>query len=112
MRLFLYMNTRAIRLLAFSSKNNQSPSHSFSDKKVKGIVYSDKSTIIFNLAELKSRSPYQAQPLRQNVMNSDIAIGFSTNPTSTKKCTIKNLFWVRSFCTLGALHTDKKNVTS
>lgn len=84
MRLFLYMNTRAIRLLAFSSQNNQSPGHSFSDKKVKGIVYSDKSTISFNLAELKSRSPYQAQPLRQNAMNSDLSTQLSTNPVLLK----------------------------
>ena len=51
------------KVLAFSAKNYQSPNHSFSDKKFKGIVYLDKSTISFNLAELKFRSPYQAQPL-------------------------------------------------
>ncbi|WP_277886445.1 hypothetical protein, partial [Escherichia coli] len=58
------------------------------------IVYSDKSTTCFIPPDLKSRSPNQVQPRRQNAVNSDLGTELFTNPTLTKKRTIKNLFWV------------------
>lgn len=53
-----------LNYLTFSTKNNRNPAHPFFDKKVKGIVYSDKSTVCFFPPDLKSRSPDQVQPCR------------------------------------------------
>lgn len=73
------------KLLAFGAKNNQNPAHLFFDKKVKGILYSEKSTVSFNLLDLKSHSPNQVQPHRPNVACLDHIIDFLTKPISNKK---------------------------
>jgi hypothetical protein len=79
-------------------------------KKVKGIVYSDKSTVSFLPPDLKSRSPNRLKPRQQNAVYSDLSTKFSTNPASTKKRTIKNLFWVlptdTPFSCLAKYHLD------
>ena len=75
-------------------KNNQNPGISIFDKKVKGIVYWDKSTASFFPFDLKFRSRYQVQPCRQNTIYSDLSAELSTNPVLPKNRTNKNLFWV------------------
>lgn len=80
-----HLLTNAITLPAFSTKINQIRSIPIFEKKVKGIVYSDKSTVSFFPPDLKSRSPNQVQPLRQNAVYSDLGTELFTNPTSIKK---------------------------
>lgn len=55
------------------------------DKKVKGIVYSDKSTVSFFLHDLKSRSYDQVQPRRPNAVYSDLSTEPFTNPALNQK---------------------------
>lgn len=71
-----HLLTNAITLPAFSMKINQIPSISIFEKKLKGIVYSDKSTVSFFQPDLKSRSPNLIQPRRQNAMYSDLSTDF------------------------------------
>lgn len=73
------------KVLAFSTKNNQIPGISIFDKKVKGIVYWDKSTVSFFPPDLKSRSPDQFQSRRPNAIYSDLSTEFFTNPELIKK---------------------------
>lgn len=89
-----HLLTNAIKLPAFSTKINQIGGIPIFEKKVKGIVYSDKSMVSFFPPDLKSRSPNLIQPRQRNVMYSDLSTELFTNPVLTKKGTIKNLFWV------------------
>ncbi len=89
---FAFENVAKVQV--FRAQNNQIPGIPIFDKKVKGIVYSDKSTLSFFPPHLKSCSPNQRKPRRQNAMYSDLSTKLSTNPESAKKRTIKNLFWV------------------
>lgn len=98
-----HLLTNAITLPAFSTKINQIRSIPIFEKKVKGIVYSDKSMVSFFPPDLKSRSPNLIQPRQRNIMYSYLSTELFTNSTLTKKRTIKNLFWVVS-CDTPLLH--------
>ena len=80
------------KVLDFRAQNNLIPAHKFFDKKVKGIVYSDKNTGFFFPPELKSRSPDPLQPHRPNAVYLDLSTELSTHPALPKIWTIKNLF--------------------
>lgn len=73
------------KVLDFRAQNNLIPAHKFFDKKVKGIVYSDKSTVSFFLHNLKSRSYGQIQPRRPNAVYSELSTELFTNSALHKK---------------------------